>query len=655
VSTAGGLRPPPNLWRIVAFTVLLGATTWIATGAVTRWERGLEEDRVIHRALAYARAAARLTESGRGTPTPHLRAFGNAVGAAEDAADVLRMVVIDTGTADEFGVRRDARTLWALDGTSGPVAELDQGVADKANHLQSLFEDGKRDRPIRLTQLVEVAAEPDAGMLRVAAYAPIVVDGELRGLAAALLRLPAPDPERPTAIWLLALVVLGMFVGGTWLLPDRGVIVTIGVLAALALVLPVWVPSTVDKTVRDHLGERADDMLAVQAKADTHEAVALVSPVPDREVWSPDGALRLERVAGTESPDAISQGAERVGGETASVHIHPDVDNELNGAFDSGVLGWAALAALLLGLCLLPVARLLHNIRLDPGVYTYLSPAVIGLLVLVIVPLVTGIGLSFYRYHLEGNAYELIGFGNFAEILAPDETADVHFWWTLGVTLLWTSSNVILHVTIGLGLALLLNRTRLHGKKLYRVLLVLPWAVPSYITALLWRSMFVGKQGPVNSVLGGLGISPVSWFDDSFWTNFIPNLVTNTWLGFPFMMVVALGALQSIPGSLYEAAELDGASAWDRFRHITVPLLKPALLPAIILGTIWTFNMFNVIYLVSMGAGDTEILITEAYRAFHEQHRHGYAAAYSVMIFCILLAYTAVTTRVTKASEGALA
>jgi arabinogalactan oligomer/maltooligosaccharide transport system permease protein len=288
-------------------------------------------------------------------------------------------------------------------------------------------------------------------------------------------------------------------------------------------------------------------------------------------------------------------------------------------------------------------------------VYLYVSPAVAGLLVLVFVPFITGVGLSFYRYHLEGNAYAFIGFGNFAEILAPDELADIHFWRTLGVTLLWTTSNVFLHVAIGLGLALVLNRPDLRGRRFYRVLLVLPWAVPSYITALLWRAMFLGKTGPVNTVLDAAGFGAVHWFDDTFWANFIPNLVTNTWLGFPFMMVVAMGALQSIPKSLYEAASLDGASGWQRFRHVTLPLLKPALLPAVIMGTIWTFNMFNVIYLVSMGNGGTEILITEAYRAFNEQHRHGYAAAYSVMIFGILLGYTVVTTRVTRAAEGAMA
>jgi len=151
-----------------------------------------------------------------------------------------------------------------------------------------------------------------------------------------------------------------------------------------------------------------------------------------------------------------------------------------------------------------------------------------------------------------------------------------------------------------------------------------------------------------------VGLDPVDWLGRSFVTNFTANLVTSTWLGFPFMMIVALGALQSIPADLYEAAQMDGANRWQRFQHITLPLLKPALFPAIILGSIWTFNMFNVVYLVSGGAPDnqTNILITEAYRAFRVLKNYGIAAAYSLIIFFILAAYSAVTNRLTKAAEN---
>jgi arabinogalactan oligomer / maltooligosaccharide transport system permease protein len=124
------------------------------------------------------------------------------------------------------------------------------------------------------------------------------------------------------------------------------------------------------------------------------------------------------------------------------------------------------------------------------------------------------------------------------------------------------------------------------------------------------------------------------------------------------MMVVALGALQSIPQDLYEAAEVDGASRWVQFRRITLPLLRPALLPAVILGTVWTFNMFNIIYLVSGGepGGATDILVSEAFRwAFQRNEQYGFAAAYSVLIFFVLLAYSSMTRRITRGAEEVLA
>ncbi|MFO0624117.1 MAG: sugar ABC transporter permease [Polyangiales bacterium] len=113
-------------------------------------------------------------------------------------------------------------------------------------------------------------------------------------------------------------------------------------------------------------------------------------------------------------------------------------------------------------------------------------------------------------------------------------------------------------------------------------------------------------------------------------------MATNAWLGFPFMMVVTIGALAGIPKDLYEAASVDGATPWQQFWKIAVPMLRPSLGPSVALGTIWTFNQFNVVFLVSGGEpdGETEILVSEAYRwAFTRQARYGYAAAYSVLIF----------------------
>ena len=283
--------------------------------------------------------------------------------------------------------------------------------------------------------------------------------------------------------------------------------------------------------------------------------------------------------------------------------------------------------------------------------YAYVAPAAAGLLVLVFVPFAAGMGLSFF-HHQEGH-FTFIGLQNFFDILTSRDyriTEPMNFYFTLGVTLLWTVVNVAAHASIGLALALVLRDPLLKLKGLYRVLLIVPWAIPNYITALIWKGMFHRQFGAISALLRAMHIEPISWFTH-FSTAFAANVVTNTWLGFPFMMVVTLGALQSIPSELYEAAEVDGASKWAQFRHITLPLLRPALLPALILGSVWTFNMFNVIYLVSGGepGGTTDILVSEAYRwAFQRNEQFGFAAAYSTLIFVFLLGYSALTRRVGK-------
>lgn len=278
----------------------------------------------------------------------------------------------------------------------------------------------------------------------------------------------------------------------------------------------------------------------------------------------------------------------------------------------------------------------------------YVAPAAVGLLVLVVIPFAVGISLALF--HHDAGRYTFVGLANFTDILASRGyavTEPLSFYFTLAVTLVWTLVNVVAHVSIGLGLALLLKDPLLKLKGLYRVLLIVPWAVPNYITALVWKGLFHRQFGALNALLVALGVEPVSWFTH-FSTAFAANVITNTWLGFPFMMVVSLGALQSIPSDLYEAAEVDGASRWAQFRYITLPMLRPALLPAVILGSVWTFNMFNVIYLVSGGepGGATDILVSEAYRwAFQRNEQYGFAAAYSVLIFAVLFAWSKVTKR----------
>lgn len=276
----------------------------------------------------------------------------------------------------------------------------------------------------------------------------------------------------------------------------------------------------------------------------------------------------------------------------------------------------------------------------------FVTPAVIGMIVLVFLPFIVGAFLSFFSY--QNGGFIFVGMDNFVRLFSADQASpldSMSIYFTFVVTVLWTITNVALHVGIGMALALLLREPWLKLKGIYRVLLIVPWAMPNYITALIWRGMFDHNFGAINNLLTTLGLQRVEWFNE-FLTSFAANLTTNTWLGFPFMMVVTLGALQAIPRDLEDAAAVDGASAWQRFRNVTFPLLKPALMPSVVLGSIWTFNAFNIIYLVSKGSpdGSTEILVTEAYKwAFERQYQYGYAAAYAMLVFVILVLYSKLT------------
>jgi arabinogalactan oligomer/maltooligosaccharide transport system permease protein len=313
------------------------------------------------------------------------------------------------------------------------------------------------------------------------------------------------------------------------------------------------------------------------------------------------------------------------------------------------------------------LSTLFSTLSKNRQAYLYIAPAIIGMLALVFYPFSYGITLSFTDSNIYNTGKPIsdiwVGLKNYGAILGDFQIAKpvdggfainyLNFYWTLLFTIIWTVTNVVLGVTSGLFLALILNTRALAFRPIYRVLLILPWAMPNYITALIWKGMFHQQFGVINHVLQMFGLHAVNWFDHPF-TSFLTALATNGWLSFPFMMVVSLGALQSIPSDLYEAARVDGATRWQSFLAITLPSLKPALVPAVILSVVWTFNMFNIIYLVTGGepAGATEILVTQAYKFAFEKYRYGYAAAYSTVIFGILLVYGSIQNRLSKATEA---
>jgi ABC-type sugar transport system permease subunit len=280
-----------------------------------------------------------------------------------------------------------------------------------------------------------------------------------------------------------------------------------------------------------------------------------------------------------------------------------------------------------------------------------LAPALLVILAVVAFPFLFNFVLAFSNaniYHIRD--WRLIGFAQFASVFREQL-----FWSILLKTVIWTTVNVVFHVVIGVFLAVVLHQKFIRGKSLWRVLLILPWALPQYITALTWRGMFNYEYGAVNLLITKyLHLPPVQWLTSPF-EAFLAVIITNIWLGFPFMMLIALGGLQSIPDDLYEAADVDGASKWFQFWNITAPLLRPVMIPAITLGVVWTFNNINVVWLVSnMGepADSTHILVSYVYKAAFNMYRFGWAAALSVVIFAILFTFSQVFLRRTRATEA---
>jgi arabinogalactan oligomer/maltooligosaccharide transport system permease protein len=281
----------------------------------------------------------------------------------------------------------------------------------------------------------------------------------------------------------------------------------------------------------------------------------------------------------------------------------------------------------------------------------YIAPAMLALAMLTFYPVLYGFWLSFTdadATHLGEQAF--IGLANFVEVFTAKGFLRVTLF-----TLVWTVVNVTAHLGLGLFLAMVLQQANLRGKTVYRTVLLLPWAIPSYISVLVWKGMFQ-PSGLVNAVLG----TDLHFLGDPTGAQAVVMFV-NIWLGVPFMMMSLSGALQALPKDMYEAARLDGVGAWDAFRYLTLPNLKSALVPLSLLGFIWTFNMFNVIYLLTDGGpdlyfgepGQTDILITYVYDVAFRDGAYGIAAAWSVVIFMMLLAFSWTYMQRTQATEAA--
>lgn len=306
--------------------------------------------------------------------------------------------------------------------------------------------------------------------------------------------------------------------------------------------------------------------------------------------------------------------------------------------------------------------------------YLYLVPALLVMGIITIYPLLFQVWMSFTNYGIQNvragaPSPDIVGLKNYTDILASQlAIPNFEFFRLIAYNIFWALSNVALHLVIGVGIALLVNIKGLWFKKIYRALFILPVIIPPIIVATVWKNMFDPGDGAINLLLQGAGKLiglPATAFQIDWLKQvndpipFIPlplafyaMLLTNLWLGWPLNAVVATGALQSIPQELYEAAEIDGANSWHKFRTITMTYLRPAMVPYAIYGFVVTFNLFHLAYWMSGGGpfGRTELLVTQAYRLVNEQFLYGVGAAFAVIMFFILLVITLITNRLARAT-----
>ena len=625
-----------GLGLFLGLLVALGGGWGLLRGA----RRQLEDDWATRRAIVTASA------------------LGSMVARAADDAAVRRTVVAwqevhapGTQVRVVRGTALEASTVPADTGDKAAprrLAREEKPLFDQAQRLRAGVEnnrDGGAPKP-------ELEVEREAAGRRVAV--PLESEGRVTGMVQVLVPAEGSSSARaPFQALILVALALILYGVAAWLLPPRVAILAVVGTALFCLAAAFFVGGELRALgLLERDGQRA---LARTVSVEMERARVLGAGTVDGSAWDTDVYRK---------PHGLVSAAGSVNREQGEARAQEVRRGALRSLLALSVLGLIVLVVVGFG----GANRVGRALVTNRQAYAYIAPAIVGTTLLVFFPFFYGIALSFTDSNIYNTNLPLselwIGLRNYTSILGDfgfmRRAADGHwvfnylnFYWTFLFTVIWTITNVTWGVSFGLLLALVLNTKGLALRPIYRVLLILPWAMPNYITALIWKGMFHRQFGVVNQVLAIFGAEPLSWFDRPF-TSYLTALATNGWLSFPFMMVVSLGALQSIPADLYEAARVDGASRWQQFRAITLPSLRPALVPAIILSVVWTFNMFNIIYLVTAGepGGSTEILITQAYKYAFQRYQYGYAAAYATIIFGILLVYGSIQNRVTRATEA---
>ncbi len=296
--------------------------------------------------------------------------------------------------------------------------------------------------------------------------------------------------------------------------------------------------------------------------------------------------------------------------------------------------------------------RTVSNFIHDGFSYICITPGMLFLTIATIFPLIFTVCIAFTNYDLyhspPGHILQWVGLNNFSSIMTlatwRKTFVNVFFW-----TILWTVVTTITIFALGLFLAVVLNHKKIKFRNILRTVLMIPWAIPFVFSTLIWRGLLNYNFGQVNHLLALLGIEKVPWLQDIMWAR-IAVLLVNLWLSYPFIMALCSGTLQSIPDELYEVADVDGATPWQKFSNITLPLVVRQLAPIVIMQFAFHFNNFGIIYLLNDGgpavfgnqggAGGTDILISWVYKMTFQKMKFNYAAAISILIFFVVAGFS---------------
>ena len=278
--------------------------------------------------------------------------------------------------------------------------------------------------------------------------------------------------------------------------------------------------------------------------------------------------------------------------------------------------------------------------------YLYSAPSLLLIGLIVLFPVIyTGYisvtNMNIYNWF----DFTFVGFKNYHTALF---VMDSGFLIALLRTVVWTVVNMVLQLVIAFLLASLLNQKELKLRSLYKTVLMFPWAMPGYVSILLWKTgMFNSQFGLLNQWMEKLGLQTRVWLSTDV-SAFVCCTVVNLWLALPFMIMIMDGALQSVDQSYYECARLNGASAWQRTVKITLPLIRPVIAPSVIITVFTTFKQFDVVYLLTQQSGaktgaDIHTILTYAYENAFITNNYGFSSAVSILIFVILILFSLAT------------